>query len=199
MSRFVIASSAALVLAAVAPAWAQSEAEEAPPSTQEIGAVLGLELGGRVTPGGLHVGGRYLYRLSERDWLESGVGFSFGGGGAECFRDRDDRVLCDHGVVSGFGAEVSAGIRRTFAAQGQFVPYAHAGVGLRLVSFSADDLSGLGVPFFVGGGVRAQVHERVAVIGGAALRLGPGFFGRDLGAEPQLSLAITGGAEFRLY
>ena len=40
--------------------------------------------------------------------------------------------------------------------------------------------------------------RRVAVVGGATLRAGVGLFGRDVGLEPQGSLAISAGVEFGL-
>lgn len=197
MPRGRLIGAAVLALAAAGDARAEDEAST---TTQEIGAFLGLELGGGTTPGGLQAAGRYLYRLSDRDWLDTGVAFTFGGGDAECFRDRADDVVCDHGPLSGFAAEASAGIRRTFASagEGRFVPYAHAGVALRLVSFGDDGLRGAAVPLYLGGGVRARVADRVDVVGGALARAGVGFFNRDVGAEPQLSLAVVGGVEFGL-
>jgi len=167
-------------------------------SSQEIGARLGIEAGGRTSPGGVHMTGSYLHRLSEADWLDSGVGFTLGGDSAECFRDRDGELLCDHGVFSGGAIEAIAAVRRVFAPQGKFAPYARLGVALRVIRFADDDLSGFGVPLLFGGGVRATVADRIAVVGAADVRTGVGFFGRDLGVEPQWSLAISAGVEFAL-
>jgi len=165
---------------------------------QELAGSLGIDFGGRVSPGGLHLAGAYLYRLSDEDWFDGGLSFTFGGGGAACFRDRDDVFLCDHGVVNGFGGEAFAGVRRYFPGQGTFTPYARAALGLRVVTFGDDDINGVAVPLQLGGGVRAQVADRISVSGGAELRLGPAWFNRDLGSEPHLGLAVHGGIEFRL-
>lgn len=169
-----------------------------PVSEQEIGARLGIEAGGRVSPGGFHLGGAYLYRLADKDWLESGVSFTFGGSDAACFRDRDGDFLCDHGLLSGFAAEVSAGVRRFFRGRQGFVPFAGAGIAARLVSFTGDGVGGLALPLYATGGVRARVAERVAVLGGATVRGGVGFYDSNLGLEPHLTLAIHAGVEFGL-
>ena len=166
--------------------------------TQEIGARLGLEAGGRVTPGGLHVEGAYLYRFTDIDWLEQVVGFTFGGQSAECFRDRSDEVVCDHGILNGFSAELGLAVRRYFPGQGVFSPFARAGLAVRGVFYSADDLRGIAVPIWLGGGVRATVTKGISVTADASLKTGFGILNRGLGLEPNASFAITAGAEFVL-
>ena len=52
------------------------------PSDQGIGAALGLAVGSRSTPGGLHVAGHYTYKMTATDWFDGGVAFTFGSGGA---------------------------------------------------------------------------------------------------------------------
>lgn len=183
-----------LVAALAAPA----RAEEPAASQQEIGAALGVEAGGRVSPGGLHLAGDYLYQLSDEDWFDSGLSFTIGGGGAGCFRDRDDDFLCDHGIARGFAAEAYAGARRFFPGQGAFAPFARAALGARLVSFRGDDVTGFALPVHLGGGIRARVADGVAVVAGSELRLGVGWFDHELGAEPQISFAVHGGVEFGL-
>lgn len=165
---------------------------------QALAGMLGLDLGGRVSPGGLHVAGAYLYRLSDEDWFDGGLSFTFGSGQAGCFRDREDSFLCDHGQLDGFGGELFAGARRYFPGQGRFTPYARAALGLRLVSFGDDDVSGVAVPLHLGGGVQVRIAPRIAMTGGAELRVGPAFLNRDLGTEPHLGLAVHGGIEFDL-
>jgi hypothetical protein len=181
---------------------ARAESEPAPVDAtvgdQELSGALGLEMGGRLSPGGLHVGGAYLHRLSDDDWFEGGLSFTFGSGQAACFRDREDVFVCDHGVTDGFGGEVAAGIRRFFPGQGKFLPYARAALGLRLVSYGADDVTGVAVPLHLGGGVRAQVAPRISIAGAAELRIGPAWFDRELGSEPHIGLAVHAGIEFRL-
>ena len=193
---------AALILALVSAAPAAARGEESsltdPPGEQELGGSLGLEAGGRTSPGGVQLASTYLYRLSEEDWFDGGVTVTYGGGSAECFRDRDGDLLCDHGLVDGFAAEVSGGVRRFFAGQDRFSPYARAAVGLRIATYTADDITGLAIPLTLGGGVRAVVKDGLAVVGGADLRVGPAFYEGDLGTEPHLTFAVHAGAEFRL-
>jgi hypothetical protein len=188
----------ALAAAALAAAPAPARAEDPVAAEQELGASLGVEAGGRVTPGGVHLLGNYLYQLSDEDWFDSGLSISIGGGTPGCFRDRDDDVLCDHGITRGFAAEGFAGARRFFPGQGVFSPYLRAALGVRLVSFRGDDVMGFALPLQLGGGIRARVADGVAVVAGSELRLGVGWFDRSLGAEPQISLAVHAGAEFAL-
>jgi hypothetical protein len=166
--------------------------------SQEIGALLGVAMGGKVSPGGLAAEGRYLYRLSELDWLETSVHFSLGAGGKECFRDRESSFVCEHGLLDGFAAEGSVGLRRYFVGQQQFRPYVRAGVGLQLVSFADDSVLGAGVPLYLGAGVRVAVANRVLVVADATARAGVSLLNQDLGIEPNLSLSIAAGVEFTL-
>ncbi|HEU4732683.1 MAG TPA: hypothetical protein VFT22_32530 [Kofleriaceae bacterium] len=165
---------------------------------QAVVAELGLAAGGRVTPGGLRIGGQYLYQLSERDWFDGAVSFTFGSGDAACFRDRSDQLVCDHGLADGFGLEVGASVRRIFAASGAFRPFARVGIGFGLARFGDDRVTGFTVPFHGGGGLRAQVSPGIAIVGEADLAVGFGTFGRGLGLEPQLGLTVAAGVEFRL-
>lgn len=165
---------------------------------QSVGAELGLAIGGRVTPGGLRVGGHYLYQLSRDDWFDGAASFTYGGGSAACFRDRSNATVCDHGLADGSGVELSANIRRLFAPNGRFRPFARAGIGLSIARFSDDDVSGVAIPLHLGGGVRSRVAPRIAVVAQADLALGLGWFTQGLGAEPQLGLTVTAGAEFIL-
>jgi len=178
-----------------APAAATGDSEL---GDQGISAALGLASGGRVTPGGLRIAGHYLYQLSERDWFDGAASFTFGSGAAACFRDRSDAVVCNHGLADGSGVELSVSVRRLLAPQGAFRPFIALGVGLGVVRFSGDDVTGVTVPLHGGGGVRVQVAPSVAVVAEGLLELGLGRFGRGLGAEPQASLAVTAAAEFRL-
>ncbi len=173
-----------------------SPAEEI--GAQAIGAETGIAGGGRVTPGGLRIAGHYLYQLSDSDWFDGTAAFTFGGSGAACFRDRMDTMVCEHGFTEGRGVEISASVRRMFAAQGQFRPFARVGVGVALVQFADDNVSGVAIPLHFGGGVRARVAPSIAVVAQGELQLGVGRFGDDLGLERQVGVAITAGAEFRL-
>jgi len=165
---------------------------------QGVGGELGIAGGGRVTPGGLRIAGHYLYQLSDRDWFDGSASFTYGGGGAECFRDREDRFICQHGFADGKSVEISANVRRWFAPQGQFHPFARVGVGVALVDFSSDGVSGIAIPLHAGGGVHAEVSPGIAIVVQAEVELGFGAFGHGLGVEPQLGAAVLAGAEFRL-
>jgi hypothetical protein len=172
----------------------------APPdmSDQGIGAEIGAAIGGRVTPGGLRLAGTYLYQLSDQDYFDGGASFTYGGGSAGCFRDRMNNFVCDHGLASGGAVAVSASVRRFFGGHDQFWPFARAGVGLGIVRYQDDSVTGLAIPVHVGGGVRAEVSDGVAIVGEGGFDLGFGVFNHSLGIQPQVGFAITAGAEFRL-
>ncbi len=165
---------------------------------QGIGVELGAATGGRVTPGGLRITGHYLYQLSDQDWFDGAAAFTFGGGGADCFRDRSNQFICTHGLTDGQGVEVSANVRRYFDAQSGIRPFARLGLGIGLARFPDDSVSGLVIPVHAGGGIRAQVAESIAVTAQGEVVLGFGAFNKSLGLEPQLGAAIVAGAEFRL-
>jgi hypothetical protein len=165
---------------------------------QGISAHVGLAAGGRVTPGGLRLAGHYLYQLADSDWFDGAAGFTFGSGRAACFRDRMDQRVCSHGLADGVGVEVSASIRRLFAPQGAFRPFARAGLGIGLAQFSDDDVSGFTIALHAGGGIRAKVAPAIAVVAEGDLALGFGSFGNGVELEPQIGFAVTAGAEFRL-
>lgn len=190
-----------LVVLLGAMAWpAKAMAQNSAPSvTQELSAALGLEMGvGGTTPGGLRLAGAHLYRLAESDWLHSEIAVTYGNPGSDCITETDGTFECEHGLLDGVAVQLGSGIRRYFESEGQLVPFARAGLALRLVSFPSDDVSGVGAVVVVGGGVRAEVADGVAVIGSAAIQGGAAILSRDLGGEPQLSLVVQGGAEFSL-
>ena len=165
---------------------------------QGIGAEIGIAAGGRVTPGGLRVSGHYLYQLSDQDWFDGTASFTFGSQSAGCYEDQMSTLVCEHGFTSGRGVEVAATVRRMFAAKGAFRPFARAGIGVSLVRFSVDEVSGIAFPLHLGGGLRARVTEAVAIVAQGELQVGLGRFGSELGTEPQVGAAFTAGAEFRL-
>lgn len=189
-----------LLAASVATADDAVTATVTPPdmSDQGIGAELGVAVGGRVTAGGLRLAGHYLYRLSDQDYFDGVASFTYGGGSAACFRDRMDSFLCDHGLADGGTVEVGANVRRFFGSKNDFWPFARAGIGVAIVRFQDDSVTGFAVPLHVGGGVRVEVEDGVAIVGEGALDLGFGLFNHSLGLEPQVGLAVTAGAEFRL-
>jgi opacity protein-like surface antigen len=199
MSRWLAA------LAAITAARAASADPTAPEPTagevigdQGIGGDLGVATGGRVTPGGLRVGGHYLYQLSDQDWFDGGAAFTFGGGGAACFRDRTGAMVCDHGLTDGDGVEISATVRRYFEPNGMFRPFARVGIGVGLARFGGDSVSGFVIPLHAGGGLRAGVSDGIAVVAQAELEVGLGFYDKGLGTEPVVGGAVVVGAEFRL-
>ena len=200
MSRRLIALCLLVPSIAVADDSVEERADDTPEPIpdQSIGASVGIAGGGNVTPGGFRVSGHYLYQLAAKDWFDGTASFTFGSGGAACFRDRMDYVVCDHGFADGRGVEVIAAVRRYFAAQGQFIPYARLGVGISIVRFGDDDLTGVALPIHAGGGVRASVSEQIAIVAAAELVAGLARFNRGMGTEPQFGIAVTAGAEFRL-
>jgi hypothetical protein len=193
------------VAAGGTPARAQTQPDaapvpQAPPdmSDQGIGAELGIATGGRDTPGGLRVAGHYLYQLAAQDWFDGVAAFTFGSGSAACFRDRNNRFLCDHGPLDGTGVALAASVRRFFGGRAEFWPYLRVGVGIELARFGGDDVTGLAIPLHVGGGLRASVTDDVAITAEAAVEVGFGAFNHALGLEPQFGTSILAGAEFRL-
>lgn len=196
MSRRVIAMLLVASPAVAQPADTGTPAEDI--GDQAIGADIGAAAGGRVTPGGARVSGHYLYQLSDQDWFDGTATFTYGGGGAACFRDRMNTFVCEHGLADGRGVEIAATVRRFFTAQGDFRPFARAGVGVGIVNFGDDSVSGLAIPLHLGGGVRANVAEGVAIVAQADLAVGFGVLNKTLGLEPQLGFGITAGAEFQL-
>jgi len=187
----------------VTPAPTPIEAAPASDGAGEIGdqailAEVGIAAGGRVTPGGLRIAGQFLYQLSDNDWFDGGASFTFGSGAAACFRDRENRVICSHGLADGAGVELSASVRRMFTPQGAFHPFVRVGVGLGLVGFDADDVSGVTVPAHAGGGVRVAIAPAIAIVAEGELELGFGSFSRNIGSQLQFGLTIAAGVEFRL-
>lgn len=188
----------------VAPPPATTPAPAAPASgepeigDQEISVEAGIAAGSRVTPGGLRIGGHFLYQLSERDWFDTGVAFTFGSGTPACFRDREDQLICDHGALDGTGVVVSGAIRRMLALHESIRPFARIGIGIGFVRYGDDGVSGLSVTARGGAGIRIKAAAAISFVAQGELELGFGTFGENLGTEPQLGLAVTAGAEFRL-
>jgi hypothetical protein len=165
---------------------------------QALSAELGVAAGGRVTPGGLRIAGQYLYQLTDEDWFDGAASFTYGSASAACFRDRKNAVVCQHGLADGAGLELQATIRHMLAPQGAFHPFVRLGVGLGVVRFGRDDVTGFIIPAHGGGGVRVAIAPGIAIVAEGDLALGFGSFSRGLGSQPQLGLAITAGVEFRL-
>ncbi|HEY4242195.1 MAG TPA: hypothetical protein VGM88_20400 [Kofleriaceae bacterium] len=173
---------------------------DAPPDLdqQAIGVAIGTAGGGRVTPGGFRVAGHYLYQLSDVDWFDGAASFTFGSGAAGCFRDRDDHEICDHSVASGAGAELQAGIRRYFSAQGRYRPFARLALGVGLARYSSDSVTGLTFSLHGAGGLRARITDTLSITAQGGFIGGVGAFNHSLGAQPVLGLELEAGVEFRL-
>ena len=167
---------------------------------QGIAAMLGVAGGGRSTPGGLLVAGHYYYQMTDQDWFDGSAGFTFGSGDADCFRDRLDRVLCEHGLADGYAGKLGVAVRRFTPklATDSFWPFVRAGLGTALVRFPDDGITGITFTVQVGAGMRASITEAIALIAEADLELGLGQFSGGLGGEPQLGIHISAGAEFKL-
>ncbi|HEY4175795.1 MAG TPA: hypothetical protein VGM90_03140 [Kofleriaceae bacterium] len=194
--RFALA---ALLLMST-PAFAQDAVDSVVtthPADQGIGASVGIAGGGRSTPGGLRIAGHYLYQLSSQDWFDGVASFTFGGDSSGCYRDDMQAMQCNHSATSGSGVEIGATVRRMFGT-GDIVPFARAGLGVQIVRYRADDVTGVALPLHLGGGIRAKVAPAVAVVAQGELDVGVGAYTHGLGEEPLLGLAITAGAEFEL-
>lgn len=184
--------------ASAAPAEGEPASDSGEWTDQGIGISLGVAIGGRVTPGGVRVTGSYLYRLSESDWFDGAAAFTIGSGAAECFRDRLDQRVCDHGPVDGFGVDFVAAVRRNFTPKKSFTPFARVGAAVRFVRFSGDQLAGLAIPLIGGGGITVDLSPTMRLVAAGQLEIGGGLFSRGLGTAPQLGLSASAGIEFAL-
>ncbi|MCX5745404.1 MAG: hypothetical protein NT062_23240 [Proteobacteria bacterium] len=187
----------------VAPALAHADGPPAPrydanDPAQLLGASLGVATGSRITPGGLRLAGHYLYQVTQDDYVEGGASFTIGSGEAACFHDRRNDFTCDHAIFDGKGVELTGAIRHYFAANGAFHPFTRVGLGVALVRFSDDEVTGLGVTLRGGAGILAQVTDGIGIVVQAELALGAGGFGHGLGLEPQLGSSVLAGVEFSL-
>lgn len=186
--------------AAEAPA-APEEADDAELgewTDQGIGISAGVAIGGGLTPGGFRIVGGYLYRLSKNDWFDGAAAFTIGAGTAECYRDRVDERVCDHGPVDGFAADFVGAVRRNFPANKSFAPFVRIGAAVRFARFSGDQVAGLAIPLIGGGGVTIDLSPRMRLVASGQLEIGGGLFSRGLGTAPQLGLAVNGGIEFAI-
>ena len=135
----------------------------------------------------------------DQDWFDGIASFTFGGGDAACFRDRIEHVHLRSRPRRRARRSRSP---RTCAASsrgsGQFWPFARAGVGVGIVRFSDDDVTGLAIPLHAGGGVRAPVSPtRRDRRRRPSSTLGLGVFGQALGVEPQLGARDHRGRRIR--
>jgi len=187
---------------AAPPAEAAEAASDEPVGKQEIGLRLGAQLGWTdLTPGGLRVGGVYLYKLDDITWFDGEAATSFGSGESACFYSRAEELtlVCNHGGLDGFSMSVSAGVRLFYVRRASgFHPYLRGGAGLSYAGFSGDEVSGAVLFGYGGAGGRFRVAPRVAVGGEALLVLGPGLYNSDLGLQLLGGLVVQFGVEFAL-
>jgi hypothetical protein len=169
-----------------------------PAGERELGARLGVAMGRRFTPGGVRVAGVMLYRLSESEWFDGSMAFTFGRSRSTCFTDRDGAFACDYGVIDGTAIDLVAGIRHFLPGPERFAPYVRAGVGVRLLSFGGDDVRGLAVPVSAGVGVRARVSDLVAVGGDVGAEAGIAWLDHGLGSQSQLGIVMQAMVELWL-
>lgn len=175
-----------------------SEDIEIDEGLEEIGISMGLEGASGTTPGGAHITGNYLYKMVGNEWLDAGVATIMGSSQSACFRDRQNKKRCDHGFFSGGATELSLSLRHYFIGPSGFRPFAKLGTGLRVVSLKGDESRGFGIPFLLGGGVRARVARRIVAVGQVTARSGIAFWDNQIGSKWQWSLAFTAGVEFNL-
>lgn len=186
---------ACVLVTTAAPALAL--ADDAAPQVA-LAAELGAVGGGGATPGGMRVGGRFLYRLAEHDWFDGGMAFTFGRRTAGCGAVGPDAMTCDHGVADGFAGDLSFGVRRDLGGQAGFVPFARVALFGRVLRFASDDVTGAAAGGEVGVGIRAAVRADLAIVGGATAFAGMAHLSDDIGAVGQLGLSIAAAAEFRM-
>jgi hypothetical protein len=213
MSRLTVTTIGLLALATTRPVSAEPTSTPAPAPAVEstssdldddveqmVGGYAGLALGGRSTPGGLEVGGEHHYRLSDHDWLTSQVSFTLGRRGAACFQDRADETICDHGRLDGFAGDLGIGVRHHLLRRASMTPFFKLGVGVRVVSYAADELLGIAFPLVGGLGIRVRVAPHTQVVLAGEARAGLARFGAStIGGEPHISLTALGGIEFELH
>lgn len=177
---------------AVEIAWGRDEPQVG------FAAEIGAAGGGSHTPGGLRLGGRYLYRLADRDWFDGGVAFTFGHPGTGCGRVPPDGMSCSHGAVDGFAGDLTLGVRRELPAQRGFSPFVRGGGFARALRFDQDRVSGFGLGLELGGGVAAAVGRDLRVVAAAGLFGGTAWLGQGVGQARQLGMSVTMGAEMQL-
>ena len=166
-----------------------------------LAADVGFSGGGAATPGGLRVGGHYLYRLADHDWFDSSVAFTFGGRGDACTAVAA-RVLeapvvpapvgCERALTDGFAADVVLGVRRELTPRQGVTPFVRVAGFARALRFT--DVGGFAVGGQLGAGVRAPVRGVLAVVAGADLFLGAAWLD-PAAATRQLGLIVSVGAE----
>lgn len=193
MRKHVLAPALALAVLALAPGAASADEPQV-----ALGAEVGAAGGGGTTPGGLRLGGRYLYRLADHDWFDSSVGFTFGGPSTACGRTPPDGMDCNHGVADGFAGDLALGIRRNLPGQPRFTPFIRGGIFGRVLRFAADDITGGALGLEAGAGLAADLRTNLAIVAHASAFAGRAWLDRGVGSTGQLGMLVSVGAEMRL-
>lgn len=166
-----------------------------------LAADVGFSGGGAATPGGLRVGGHYLYRLADHDWFDSSVAFTFGGRGDACTVTASrvfeapvvpEAIGCERAITDGFAADLVLGVRRELTPHQGVTPFVRVAGFARALRFT--DVGGFAAGGQLGAGVRAPVHGQLALTAGADAFLGAAWLG-PVAAQRQLGLIVAVGAE----
>ncbi len=192
LRKFSLGLLVGLLISVVPAARADDEPQVA------LAADLGASGGGGTTPGGMRLGGRYLYRMADQDWFDGGVAFTFGAPATGCGRIPPDGMTCDHGIADGFAGDLTLGLRRELRGQGAFTPFVRGGVFGRVLRFAADDVSGAAAGVDIGAGVAARVGKDLALVGSGGAFAGRAWLGGGVGGTGQLGMIVTIGAELRM-
>jgi hypothetical protein len=162
----------------------------------ELGARIGLQGGGGVTPGGFRIAGAYLQRMTSETWFDGEASFVFGGGGRSCYYNRNVDFVCAPGLVEGFAAQFSAGGRwyPTITESG-FIPFLRGGAALHIPHFGDDEVTGLALPLWLGAGGRYRVTPRIAITADLTITFGGALYNRDMGIAPYTSLHVQFGVD----
>jgi hypothetical protein len=204
MRKHILAT--VILVSAAAPALAETPVDMGAGTTaadDDEQVALGADIGatggsGGTTPGGMRIGGHYLYRMTDHDWFDGAVAFTFGSPSDGCWRTPPDGMSCGHGPGDGFAGDLSLGLRRMLPGQGAFTPFVRGGVFGRVLRFSTDDVNGAAIGVDAGAGVAARVRDGLAVVGSAGGFAGRGWLGSGVGRTGQLGMIVTVGAEVRL-
>ena len=166
---------------------------------QEPGARMGghFNLGG-LGAGGADLGGTFLYRVAEKVWIDTRAHATFGGGGEDCYLARDLSTTCDPSTLSGDAITVYVGPRLFLGPIGEWTPHLGGGAGLGYAVLPDDDLGGLVVPLWLGGGARRELRPGLWLGGELVLSGGPAYFGRGQGWGPFVALSAFASLDFGL-
>ena len=175
----------------------QPSAEEA--SDEEIGARLGLALNlASLGTGGAALGGVFLYRVAGTVWIDSRVHVVAGGGGKDCYLARDESITCDPAIVSGASITLLAGPRLFLPRVGAFTPHLGGGAGLGYGVLADDDLAGIHIPLWLGGGARRELRPGLWLGAELVVSGGPAHFSRGQGWVPQVAVSACATLDFGL-